>query len=144
VSARQRAQALAGALAGGWPAGRPLRRTAPTQLLADAGQTANAQPPGRPGYWIRHGLIVSLSSWLRHRGRHPQAPPHPIVTCSRVGQRSAVPLYFYVTVIVTLVYRNASPLIDLPLAALADAAVLLAIRRPRARRRRQRLRAAGG
>ena len=53
----------------------------------------------------------------------------------------AVPLYFYVAVIVTPVYRLPSPLIYLPLAALAAAAVLLAVRRARTDRRRP---AAGG
>ena len=47
----------------------------------------------------------------------------------------AVPLYFYVMVVVTPVYGSASPLTYLPLAALAGAAVLLAARRASPRRR---------
>ena len=53
----------------------------------------------------------------------------------------AVPLYFYVAVIVTPAYGLPSPLIYLPLAALAGAAVLLAVRWVRTRHSRP---AAGG
>jgi membrane protein implicated in regulation of membrane protease activity len=56
-----------------------------------------------------------------------------------------VPLYFYVFYVAVLVLTPAvwlyAPLLDLPLVAMAGAAVLLAVQQARARRRRA---AAGG
>jgi hypothetical protein len=49
---------------------------------------------------------------------------------------SAVPLYFYVALIVTPDAGLSAPLLDLPLVALAGIAVVLAVRWARARRRR--------
>jgi hypothetical protein len=126
--------------------------------------------PGARLTWQHYLLTVAatvaagVAGWRLESSRPPYSVPGPagwpaaevaglavvaaitiiLLVSSAVSRRllivSAVPLYFYVAVIVTPASGLSDPLLDLPLVALAGVAALLAVRWARTRRRA----AAGG
>ena len=99
------------------------------QLLPGNPPFSAAQPPpaGWPAAEVAGLAVVAAIGFI-------------LMVSSAVSRRvliiAAVPLYFYVAVIVTPAAGLASPLLDLPLVALAGVAVVLAVRWAHTARRR--------